>query len=84
MFDFDLFDTGDDLELPEGTKLFIRACWDEDGRRLTGFALTTTNSCLLTDDQILTHYRPDVSGRVIKADALEAWGVAETEWGNPL
>ena len=79
--EMDLFDQGIDLPTPK--KLFIRPV-SSGTKLLVSIALARTNGCILVDEDIICHFPPDESGRVIRQEALDHWGAEEVEWGEPI
>lgn len=68
------------------TTLFIRPSYRGDSHTPDTLALCTTNGAILVDEQVLAHFPSDTSGKDIKAEALETWGVTadNVKWGELL
>lgn len=68
--------------------LFIRPFFQKNnpGVLPDTLALCTTNGAILVDEQVLAHFPSDTSGKDIKAEALETWGVTadNVKWGELL
>lgn len=63
---------------------YIRPVCRKSSDAVTGYALVKTEGDVMLDCEILDHYGPDYTGKMIRESAAEFHGIDDCQWAGPL